>query len=77
MASHTGLVLCGTDAVATDTIGARLLGFKPQAIHYLFEAGNKGLGCNEYNKIKVKGLSMEEAEMHFSKCVYGEGFKIQ
>lgn len=77
VASHTGLVLCGTDPVATDTIGARLLGFKPQAIHYLYEAGKKGLGCNDYNTIKVKGMNMEEAEMHFSKCVYGQSFNLQ
>lgn len=77
LANHTGLVLCGTDAVATDTIGARLLGFKPQAIHYLYEAGKKGLGCNDYNQIKVQGMKMEDAELHFSKCVFGQGFKLQ
>lgn len=77
LAYHTGLILCGTDAVATDTIGARLLGFKPQGVHYLHEAGKRGLGCNEYEKIKIKGMSMEEAESSFSRCIYGRGFNIQ
>lgn len=82
VANHTGLVLCGTDPVATDTIGARLLGYKPQAVRYLYDAINKGLGCGEMDVnaktgIQIKGMDLKQAEEHFSKCVYGQGFQIE
>lgn len=79
--NHTGLVLCGTDPVATDTIGARFLGFKPQAIGYLYKIINKGLGCGEVNMtsnspIKVLGMKLNDAEKHFNKCAFGKEFSI-
>lgn len=79
--NHTGLVLCGTDPVATDTVGARLLGFKPQAIGYLYKIINKGLGCGEVNMtsnspIKVLGMKLNDAEKHFNKCAFGKDFSI-
>lgn len=69
---HTGIVICGTDPVATDTIGARLLGFKPQAIRYLFQCANMKIGESDINKMIIKGLLIQEAEEAFSKSVYGE-----
>ena len=80
-ATHTGLVLCGTDPVSTDVIGARLLGFKPQAIHYLHAITKKGLGRSTFDLkqqtgIKFKGMPLEEAEKHFSKCAYQKAFSI-
>lgn len=79
--NHTGLVLCGTDPVATDTVGARLLGFKPQAIGYLYKSINKGLGCGEVtintdSPIKILGMKLQDAEKHFNKCAYGEDFSV-
>ncbi len=41
---ETGLVLASTDAVAADVVGAQLLGFGPQAVRHLWEAGRLGLG---------------------------------
>lgn len=81
IATHTGLVLCGTDPVATDTIGARFLGFKPQAIRYLFNAINKGLGVGDLSSggnsaIQLLGMDILEAEKHFSECAYGKGFTL-
>lgn len=35
---ETGLVIASTDALAADVVGARLLGFQPQAVRHL-EAG--------------------------------------
>lgn len=67
---HTGIVLCGTDPVSVDTIGARLLGFQPQAIHYLYDCINNGIGVGEVKQMNIKGLSLEEAEMIFSNAVY-------
>lgn len=79
--NHTGLVLCGTDPVATDTVGARLLGFKPQAIRYLYSATSKGLGCSEVtleqnSPIKLFGLKLDEAEKHFNKCAFGKEISV-
>ncbi|WP_368072496.1 DUF362 domain-containing protein [uncultured Clostridium sp.] len=79
--NHTGIVLCGTDPVATDTIGARLLGFKPQAINYLYSSINKGLGCGEVtlgsnSPIKILGMNLLDAEKQFNKCAYGKDFSV-
>lgn len=68
---HTGLVVCGTDPVATDTVCARLLGFKPQAVNYLFECINKGIGEGDTNKINIKGITLQDAEKYFSEAAYG------
>lgn len=80
-ATHTGLVLCGTDPVSTDVIGARLLGFKPQAVHYLHAITKKGLGRSNFDLktkkgIQFKGITLEEAENHFSACAYGKPFSV-
>ena len=73
---HTGMVICGNDPVATDTIAARLLGFKPQAIHYLYQCSKLGIGESDINNISLKGLSIKEAEKAFSNAVYGETIVI-
>jgi uncharacterized protein (DUF362 family) len=71
IAKHTGLVIAGTDPVAVDTIGARLLGFKPQAVRSLFDCSNKGVGINDTAQMNVKGLSLKQAESIFSTAAYG------
>ena len=80
-AIHTDMVLCGTDPVSTDVVGARLLGFKPQAIHYLYKIIKKGLGRSSFDLtnqtgIQFPGISLSEAEEHFSKCAYQKTFAI-
>lgn len=69
---HTGLVIAGTDPVAVDTACARLLGFKPQAINYLYQCLGKQLGIGDTAAINYRGLSLLEAEKIFSKAAYGE-----
>lgn len=69
---HTGLVICGTDPIAVDTIGARLLGFRPQGIHYLFQLENLKLGQTDVKQMNMKGLTIQEAEKIFSEKVYGQ-----
>jgi uncharacterized protein (DUF362 family) len=44
---HTGMVIAGLDAVAVDTVCARLLGFRPQAVNYLFRLIKSGIGQME------------------------------
>lgn len=76
LARHTGLVVCGTDAVAVDTVGARLLGFKSQGVNYLFQCGQKHIGEVNVDKMNISGLTLKEAEEIFSKEAYGQSVII-
>jgi uncharacterized protein (DUF362 family) len=67
-----GLVIASTDAVAADTIGARLLGFLPQGIHYLYDLYKANVGEADPKNMDIRGLSLEEAERIFSKAAYGQ-----
>lgn len=67
---HTGIVIAGTDPVAVDTIGARLLGFKPQAVHYLFDLGNRAVGETDIDRMYLYGMGLVEAERAFSMGAY-------
>jgi uncharacterized protein (DUF362 family) len=65
-----GLIIAGTDPVACDTVGARLLGFLPQAVHYLYEAHKRGIGEAELKKVTLQGVTLAEAENIFTKRAY-------
>lgn len=73
---HTGIVVSGTDPVAVDTIGARFLGFKADAIRYLWDLKNKNIGIGEVEQMNIKGMNLVDAEKAFSKVVYGEEFSV-
>lgn len=73
---HTGMVLAGLDAVAVDTICARLLGFRPQAVNYLFRLIKSGVGQGNMDNIDVKGMTLIEAEKYFSETAYKSPFAI-
>lgn len=76
VARNTGIVISGTDPVAVDTVGARLLGFKAAAIHYLWDLKNKNIGVGEVEQMNIKGLPLIDAEKAFSKAVYGQEFSV-
>ncbi len=76
VARHTGLVIAGCDPVATDTVAARLLGFKPQGVRYLFECSNKKIGESDIEKIRIEGIPLVEAENIFSQRAYGDGLAV-
>ncbi len=76
IARHTGLVIAGCDPVSADTVGARLLGFRPQAIRYLFECSNKKIGESAIDKINIAGIPLVEAENIFSQAAYGDGLAV-
>ncbi len=67
-----GLVIASTDPVAADSIGARLLGFLPQAVCYLYGLYKDGLGEARPENMTILGLDLIEAEKIFSKCAYGK-----
>jgi uncharacterized protein (DUF362 family) len=66
-----GLIIASTDPVAADTVGARLLGFKPQAIHYLYTLYQSNIGEADIKKIRFQGVPLVEAERIFSMAAYG------
>src|SRR5205823_10288422 len=69
---ETGLVIASTDPVAADVVGARLLGFRPQGVRHLWEAGRLGLGETDTDKMDFPALSLEQAIEAFTEAAYGE-----
>ncbi len=74
IAKHTGLVVVGNNPICVDTICAGLLGFKPQGVRYLYELEKKGFKETDINKIRIKGISLKNAEKHFMDKVYGKRY---
>ena len=71
-AVETGLVIASTDPLAADTVGAKLLGFGPQAVRHLWEASRLGLGETDTEKMQFPGMSLKEAIEAFTERAYGE-----
>lgn len=71
-AVETGIVIASTDAVAADVVGARLLGFEPQGVRHLWEAGRLGLGEANTARMKFPALALRDAIEAFTEAAYGE-----
>ncbi len=74
--ARAGMALAGTDAVAVDATGARLMGLKPQGVHYLWQAAGQGLGQVAIENIEYRGLHFEDAARRFTKRVFGKEFVL-
>jgi uncharacterized protein (DUF362 family) len=74
---ETGLCIASTDPVAADVVGAKLLGFGPQAVRHLWEAGHFGLGETDIRAMEFPGLSVKEAIMAFTKAAYGKALTFE
>jgi uncharacterized protein (DUF362 family) len=70
-AVETGIVIASEDPLAADTVGARLLGFDPQAVRHLWEAARLGLGETDTSRMKFVGLELAEATRRFTRAAYG------
>lgn len=71
-----GLVLAGTDVVATDVVGAAVMDFEPMAIAHLAEAARRGLGEGDLRNIELCGARLDEVRRAFpypAELVYGRG----
>jgi uncharacterized protein (DUF362 family) len=68
---ETGLVIASTDALAADVVGARLLGFTPQAVRHLWEAARLGIGESDTERMCFPALSLREAIARFTEAAYG------
>jgi hypothetical protein len=53
-------------------VGARLLGFRPQAVRHLWEAGGLGLGDTDTDKMSFPALGLRQAIEAFTEAAYGE-----
>ena len=67
-----GLIIASTDPLAADSIGARLLGFLPQAVAYIYGLYQDKLGEVDPKNMTIKGLDLIEAEKIFSKSAYDD-----
>jgi uncharacterized protein (DUF362 family) len=70
-AIETGIVIASTDALAADVVGARLLGFTPQAVRHLWEAARLGVGESDTERMRFPALSLREAIGRFTEAAYG------
>jgi uncharacterized protein (DUF362 family) len=70
------LVAAGTDPVATDVVGARLLGFRQQAVRYLHDLIRAGVGEGDVKKMSLRGMPLNQAEEKFSQAAYGHKIVI-
>lgn len=68
---QTGIVVAGTDPVAVDVIGARLVGFRPQAVGYLHRLIRQGYGQGDLRQVNLRGIRLDDAEAAFSQAAYG------
>jgi uncharacterized protein (DUF362 family) len=81
-AIETGLVIAGRNAVSVDSVGAHLLGFETLAVQHIRQAAEFGLGApltpiggeSGQGRLKVVGITVEEATEVFRKAAYGEAF---
>lgn len=76
-AAETGIVIASTDAVAADVVGAKLLGFAPQAVRHLWEAGRLSLGETDEDKMNIPALSLREAIEAFTEAAYGRRLTLE
>lgn len=62
-------LLVGRDAIAVETVGAVLVGLKPEKMPVLREAVRRGLGEGNLMNIEILGSPFEEIEEKFSAAV--------
>ncbi|MGB7606017.1 MAG: DUF362 domain-containing protein [Lutisporaceae bacterium] len=75
-AVHSDLIIAGTDPVATDAVAARIMGFLPQAVQYLFKLYRRGIGEADVKKMDLRGVPLVQAEEMYSMAALGEKIAI-
>ena len=74
---ETGLAIASTDPLAADVVGARLLGFKLQAVRHLWEAARLEVGEAEIENMRFPVLELPIAFAVFTRAVYGRQFELE
>jgi uncharacterized protein (DUF362 family) len=62
---NSGMLVFGDDPVATDTVGARVMGFDPAKITYLAEAA-RFLGQGDPDRILTEGEDLDRMTTDFA-----------
>jgi uncharacterized protein (DUF362 family) len=62
-----GLIVAGSNAVAVDSVMAKIMGFEPQEIMHIRLASELGLGPKSLDEILVVGESIENVARDFKK----------
>ena len=73
---HANLIIAGTDPVATDAVAARLMGFLPQAVQYLFKLYRRGIGEADVKCMDMRGVPLVHAEEAYSLAALGQEIAI-
>ncbi len=73
---NSGVIVMGTDPISTDVVGARLLGFTPQAVQYLWLLIQQGVGEGDLNKVQLSGMTLADAEAYFSQAAYNHTIQV-
>jgi len=60
-----GLILSSKDCVALDAVSSRIMGINPKNVHHIWNAGKKGLGTSDIDKIEILGEKIENVERKF------------
>ncbi len=68
---NMGILIAGTDPVATDSVAATIMGFDPEKVPSMVLGAQKGLGTNDLHKIRVVGKTLAEVFRLFAPA---EGF---
>ena len=59
------LVIAGTDPVATDAVGAAVMGIDPGRVEHLRLAHKRGLGTNDLGQIEILGEPIAKVKKNF------------
>ncbi len=59
------MAIASLDALAADTVGAKVMGFDPEMVPYLKFLSLGGFGQGNINEIKILGSSISECKMKF------------
>ncbi|MCH9038710.1 MAG: DUF362 domain-containing protein, partial [Chloroflexi bacterium] len=60
------VILAGADQVAVDAVAAKMMGFDPMSIKFIWMAHEMGLGCADVSSIEVVGEDIENVNWHFT-----------
>lgn len=60
------VVLASADQVAVDAVSAKMMGFDPMSIKFIWMAHELGLGCGDMRDIEIVGEDISGVNWHFS-----------
>jgi uncharacterized protein (DUF362 family) len=74
---ETGIVVASPDALPADVVGARLLGFRAQAVRHLWEADRLGIGETGIERMDFPVLNLPAAVTQFTQAASGQPLPVR